>query len=132
LIKRREINSRTSGEKEAFYNHIVAKAKKTLNHRFLGLDELVEMFDEIYSPNYYSMSIDEIAFHFTEEIGEVAEQIKEIRGWERQARRQNAKKNEILEHLRRELADVSSWTAGLVNKINNELARNARGIWNYS
>ena len=116
----------TPDEKEAAYDRIVAAARKTLDRRPLLLDEMVEMFDSIYAPNYSVMSINEIAFHFTEEIGEVAEQIREIRAWETQTRRRTAQKDEILEHLRRELGDVFSWTAGLVNKINNGLEGNAK------
>lgn len=126
LIMRRQINSRTSAQKEEAYNEVIAEAKKRLGYRPLELDALIEMFDRIYTSNYYAMSIDEIAFHFAEEVGEVAEQVREIRAWQIKKKRLEKERQEIIEHLRRELADVFSWAAGLVNKINWELERHIR------
>jgi len=81
------------------------------------------MFDDIYRNSYILMDIEEICFHFTEEIGEVAEMVLELNKWDSDnlsdlSEKDKQKVKELQRHLKRELADVFSWSAALIIKFN--------------
>lgn len=89
---------------------------------------MVEMYDTTYRSSYVLSTIEEICFHFTEEIGEVAEMVHKL------DKRELDKKNgielssltdeekegikEFQRQLKRELADVFSWSVALIIKFN--------------
>ncbi|GEM_PF-5796270 len=86
------------------------------------------MYDTTYRSSYVLSTIEEICFHFTEEIGEVAEMVHKL------DKRELDKKNgielssltdeekegikEFQRQLKRELADVFSWSVALIIKFN--------------
>ena len=74
------------------------------------------MFREIYEKNIFHSSIETIAFHLLEEVGEVAKAMISIYTW-----RENGESSyEKLQELKEELADVMSWTFTLVLKLQDE------------
>jgi len=121
LIKKREIDQRSTKEKERIYGRVRKMAQRSIEDRIRNLDRLVNMFEDIYGPNYFIMPIEEITFHFTEEVGEVAEQIREVYALGITSAGINDKKREkkrITTEFLEELADVFSWMCGILIKIN--------------
>ena len=122
LIKKREIDQRSPGEKNRVYERVRRRAQRSMEDRITNLDRLVNMFEDIFGPNYFIMPIEEITFHFTEEVGEVAEQIRELRALEMSssigAKDKDRRKKRIITEFLRELADVFSWMCGILIKIN--------------
>jgi len=96
-------------------NLFIAKKPKTLN-------DFDVMFREIYDPNIYALSPDEIAFHLLEEVGEVSEALanatihKEIEKSDFRSTEFLNEVNKKSEHIEKELADVFSWTISLAEK----------------
>jgi NTP pyrophosphatase (non-canonical NTP hydrolase) len=63
------------------------------------------------------MPIEEVTFHFTEEVGEVAEQIRESRALEMITSKKikdKKRKEKIVTEFKKELADVFSWYSGIL------------------
>jgi len=121
LISKKEIDRRTAREKNQIYEHVTRRAQRTVNDRIRNLDRLVNMFEDIFGPNYFIIPLEEITFHFTEEVGEVAEQIRELYAIdvapiEEGIRR--CQKERIINEFLKELADVFSWMCGILIKIN--------------
>lgn len=121
LIKKREIDSRSPEEKNRVYEKAEKKAQRTIEDRIRNLDRLVNMFEEIFGSSYFVMPIEEITFHFTEEVGEVAEQIRELRAVNIapiEEREKIERRERITKEFLRELADVFSWMCGILIKVN--------------
>ena len=119
LISKREIDRRSSEEKNEVYEEVRKRAERTIEDRIRNLDRLVDMFEDVYGPSYFIMPIEEITFHFTEEVGEVAEQIRELTTLEMytgRTKEEDIKK--IREEFMKELADVFSWMSGIAIKLN--------------
>jgi len=81
------------------------------------MNEFGQMFARIYDTAHFIRSMDEICFHYLEEVGEVARAIRRLHAedlalGETLARRQN---------LVEELADVVAWTFSLSRKKRAEL-----------
>lgn len=121
LIKKREIDQRKPEEKMQIYERIRKKAQRSIDDRIKHLDRLVNMFEDIFGPSYFVMPIEEITFHFTEEVGEVAEQIRELGALEKSTIKGNdrgCEKLRIIREFQKELADVFSWMCGILIKLN--------------
>lgn len=121
LIKKREIDQRSPEEKNRVYARVRRRAQRTIKDRTRNLDRLVNMFEDIFGPSYFIVPIEEITFHFTEEVGEVAEQIRESYALEMtsiEVKEKNREKKRIINEFLRELADVFSWMCGILIKIN--------------
>lgn len=122
LTKKRDINRRSPEEKTRAYNHVRSKAKRTVKDRIKNLDRIVNMFEDIFGPSYFIVPIEEITFHFTEEVGEVAEQIRQLYALDMAPLFNNKdkkrRKEKITEEFLRELADVFSWMCGILIKLN--------------
>src|SRR5207253_7015543 len=78
---------------------------------------LQDMFDEIYSNNIMVTDIKEIAFHLLEEVGEVSEQIRELRAQSGREEKDLSRIGHAKRELQRELADVLSWMVTLLIKV---------------
>jgi len=122
LIKKREIDQRSPEEKNRIYGRVRKRAQRSIKDRIRNLDRIVNMFEDIFGPNYFIMPIEEITFHFTEEVGEVAEQMRESYALEMvsstKIKDKKREKKRIVEEFKRELADVFSWMCGILIKIN--------------
>lgn len=128
LIEKRKIDRRSSEEKNKIYEEVRKRAEKTIQDRIRNLDRLVGMFEDVYGPNYFIMPIEEITFHFAEEVGEVAEQIRELTTFEMYARKIKEKDlKKIRAEFLKELADVFSWMSGIAIKL-NYLVQNVTSI----
>jgi len=76
------------------------------------LDGFNDMFSSIYTGAHYSLPIEAIVLHLMEEVGEVASCIRDIREGN------NSKSAaELLEALENEIADIISWIASSVSKL---------------
>ena len=105
-------------QKERAYKSIEERARRRLGSRVRDLDEIELMFEELFGSNIMVMDIKEIAFHLLEEIGEVSEQIRELRALETLPSLGKDRIVPIKRELRRELADVFSWMVTLLIKVN--------------
>lgn len=117
LIKRHEINQRSSREKTRVYENVREIAQGSIEDRVKNLDKLVAMFEGIFSPAYFVIHIEEITFHFTEEVGEVAEQIRELNALQNLSRSVREKEH-VVNEFTKEMADVFSWMCGILIKTN--------------
>lgn len=77
------------------------------------LDAWEDMFREIYHGPYKTKPIEEIGFHFLEEIGEVQCAIRHLATLQDNGGTLNRLKRELF----KEIADTVSWTFSLVKKI---------------
>lgn len=87
------------------------------------LDEWIDMFKRIYEKAHTDLSIENICFHFLEEVGEVAREILKLSKFETKveknelSRKDGEELKKIKENLEKELADVFSWIASLISKL---------------
>lgn len=79
------------------------------------LDKLTKMFSGIYKGAHYAMPKDAIAFHFMEEVGEVATDIRKLR--EQSGDKNRAEIAALQLDLEDEIADIISWTMSLLSKL---------------
>lgn len=94
-----------------------AKKNKPVEASELSLDKFQERFQQIFAPNLFATSIESIAFHLLEEIGEVSEALSSLYTYKKDkyARYKNyLRKRRDLEN---EIADVFSWIFALANKL---------------
>jgi len=113
LSSMKRLMKREKAQKEEAYNETEKNAREQIDSRPKKLDDIVAMFNEIFYSNIMITDIKEIAFHLLEEVGEVSEQIRELKA--------NIEESNIKFHkteLRRELADVFSWVMALLIKVN--------------
>jgi hypothetical protein len=81
-------------------------------------DDWVNMFDNIYGSIVYNSTIEQIAFHFQEEIGEVTRIITKYDEIKiRDFTTFNKVKNSLDKELQDEIADVFSWVISLLLKL---------------
>jgi len=99
------------------------------------LSEFAEMFAILYGPAHHELSLSDIAFHFLEEIGEVAQVIRyvhTIRGWtDKQTHPHLKHRDQALKFyhdaLCDEIGDTFSWLLAIVNKAQREVDLATRG-----
>jgi len=95
-----------------------ARARKP---RASGLDQWANMIKDIYGPNHRQLSLSSIALHFLEEVGEVAETIRNLR--QLGPSPDEKSKREKIMKLQDEIADVFSWILGLLNKLDQSFEK---------
>jgi NTP pyrophosphatase (non-canonical NTP hydrolase) len=100
-------------EKKEAEQEILKNARKTQHPN--TIDEWDDMFKYLYDRNISVLSLEEIGFHFLEEIGEVAGALSSLlqKGIDRGEL--NKRKISLME----ELSDAVSWLFGLVHKLAN-------------
>jgi NTP pyrophosphatase (non-canonical NTP hydrolase) len=79
------------------------------------IDEWAYMIKAIYGPNHRELSLSKICLHFLEEVGEVAKGLRELQRLS--TMEDPEKRKEKIAELEDEIADVFSWTFGLLNKL---------------
>jgi NTP pyrophosphatase (non-canonical NTP hydrolase) len=98
------------------------------------LDELQRMFRSIYGGAHYAYAIEAVAFHFLEEVGEVASDIRHLREGtdELHATNSSKRRKELRSdldtqalHLQDEIADIISWSFSLIEKLDFLLGQGA-------
>jgi NTP pyrophosphatase (non-canonical NTP hydrolase) len=112
-------------EKELKYDIIDYEGKLQIerNENLKNIDRMVDMFEELYRNSYVLSNIEEICFHFNEEIGEVAEIVRKLDRAEHDEflELSDEEKSDIAnlqKQLKWEIADVFSWTAAIIIKFN--------------
>ncbi len=129
-VRRAEIEEMTSEEKQRLKdsNQVALTTARSRRQEIpKSLDKLQDMFGFIYQGAHYSISLEAIAFHFMEEVGEVATCIRQLRTLNQTAKlkrlspSQERKRVDNIEYWRQELedeiADVMSWCFSLTAKL---------------
>lgn len=119
LLKREEIQKRSSKEKNKIYEEVLEDANNNIENRFKGLNQLCNMFRRIYKPCYYVMTLEEITFHYMEEVGEVSEHLRKLAAFELGAKKGKKELETVKKDFQKEIADVFSWLCAIVIKLNN-------------
>ena len=78
---------------------------------------LQNMFEQIYQPNIESSSLESIAFHLLEEIGEVSDTLIRIYTYKNSSLSHSEEYPQRISNLESELADVVSWIFALCLKV---------------
>jgi NTP pyrophosphatase (non-canonical NTP hydrolase) len=81
------------------------------------MNEIAQMFARIYDTAHFIKSIEEVCFHYLEEVGEVARAMRRLRAKDLDSAELLARRQNLVE----ELADVISWTFSLARKKHAEL-----------
>ncbi len=107
-----ELSPAEKKKRKASVANELAIARQRVELRPKTLDDFVKMFNHIYKGAHYNLPIEAILLHFLEEVGEVSSCIREIR-------EQDGKKNdgELRADLEEEIADIFSWTASALSKL---------------
>lgn len=130
LARKREVEGRTKEEKKFAKRHLWEIARQTASARPSSLDEWEKLFRNLYEGSSYTLQIEEIGFHFMEEVGEVSEALVNIMesGVLATAGTKPTEAEVVEERLVRmkglveELADVFSWSMMLVHAIKVQIA----------
>lgn len=80
------------------------------------LDGFTDMFNSIFSGAHYVKHIEDIAFHFLEEVGEVSSCLRDLR--DMHEKKELQKVDEYRKNLEDEIADIFSWTTSILLKLN--------------
>jgi NTP pyrophosphatase (non-canonical NTP hydrolase) len=123
-IYRKEYENMTPaerGEKDAENEIKLARARAKTHKIPETLDKFTEMFQDIYLGAHYALSIEAIAFHFMEEVGEVSTDIRKLR-----ERKSEAEVEQLTDELEKEIADIISWTMSLMSKLDYILGAGVR------
>lgn len=96
------------------------RADSTRPQKKTTLQQLEEMFDEIYTFNIFHFSMDVIAFHLLEEVGEVARALTDVYTRKKSEQPGEGSVQKKLSEVEEELADVMSWTYTLILKLQEE------------
>lgn len=102
----------------AMRNLEIARGSKK---RPVTLDEWGHMIREIYGNVHKELPLAAVCLHFLEEVGEVAEALREIEQLELLSSVDELPGK--IRALEEELADVFSWTFGLLNKLDQTLEK---------
>ena len=111
--------SKLSGKvpKQKSASELAKYRKQNADRRPRTLDGCVEMFAKIYSNHPDSSNFVNIYVHFSEEVAEVAQRIRELNVAEGKRKRGTAR---LERELRSEIADVFSWLCKLCWRIDLE------------
>lgn len=95
-----------------------------------GIDELQRMFKDLYANYHEILTLDTMAFHLLEEIGETTEALKDMYTYDDSRepytdRLADARRARLCD----EIADVFSWLFTLALKIDATYVRHAREYW---
>jgi NTP pyrophosphatase (non-canonical NTP hydrolase) len=129
-IERATLEEMTPEEKQAHRDkadHRLRAHRKQHKNKPQKVDELQAMFQSIYEGAHYSYTVGSLAFHFMEEVGEVATCIRKLREADEalhnprlkqdERKRWKAAQQEQFQEIQDELADVVSWSFSLIQKL---------------
>jgi len=106
---------------------IYADETRKLNKKVVGIKALEDMFENIFHNSYEVFSIQNIAFHLLEEVGEVTQSIKDLYTYDKVREPfSEASREHRLRKFEEELADVFSWIFALMLKIRRVYYRDAQ------
>lgn len=136
LITKQSVEERAQDIKQLTARLVKETSQLRFEDKPVTLFDFAEMFAELYQANIYLLSPEEIAFHLLEEVGEVSDAIVDAT-IHRQSTIRPRPKNENLEefikeakekmeHIEKELADVFSWSIGLLEKSKQILSSASR------
>lgn len=115
------------------------RLRAQLNSKPTNLAGWSELLGRIYGPSHARQSVNEIAFHFLEEVGEVARALRELLEYagtlSPDAIEQPNHESRLLKlhiELFAEVADTLSWMFSLTTKISSELHGAANVITQYT
>jgi NTP pyrophosphatase (non-canonical NTP hydrolase) len=117
-VRRDEIETLSKEEKLALEQKIwneLAIDRSRLEKIPKTLDGYVDMFKGVYHGAHYSLTVENIAFHFMEEVGEISSCIRKLREMNQSGTAFKAA--EYQEEMEREIADIFSWTSSLLMKM---------------
>lgn len=111
---RRTVERETKSERRERLNKVKALATET-GALPLRVADVAAMFEDIYGQVHYSVSLGDIAFHFLEEIGEVASCITRLED----GSKRHADSVSLSVQLSEEIADVVGWGFAVMGKLSN-------------
>jgi len=123
LGRKREVEDRTPEEKIRAKRALRSFAQMNRRHRSNNVKGIEDMFRRIFEGVVYQLSVQEVCFHFIEEIGEVSEALANATVSECLNVRNSNKRTlvgerkEKLSGIAEELADVFSWSLAVVIKV---------------
>lgn len=112
------INKPDQPEKKIRTIHLNTARERKINKKPKTVDEWANMIKEVYGPNHHHLSLSSICLHFLEEVGEVSENIRNLRDFATEDERINE-----IKKLQGEIADCLSWIFGLLNKLDQFLEK---------
>jgi len=131
-VRRQELEDLTKEEKNKktmeVEKYILNIARNRTEDKPTTLDGFTDMLSWIYKGPHYQLTIEAIAFHFMEEIGEVSAAIRELRESSQKLPPKKFENNQsnLTHELEKEVADVISWTMSLIHKLDYLLGAGAK------
>ena len=107
-----ELSRKEKDKRKAGVANALTVARQRIDRKPKSLNDFVTMFSHIYKGAHYNLPIEAILLHFLEEVGEVSSCIREIR--ERDGMKHDT---ELTANLEEEIADIVSWTASALSKL---------------
>jgi NTP pyrophosphatase (non-canonical NTP hydrolase) len=106
---------------------LYAEATRSNGKKKSGMMELQSMFEALFGNTYQVFSVQNIAFHLLEEVGEVSQALKDCYTFDK---KRKPFSEEILKRrkmkFKEEIADVFSWLHALMLKIKHVYYRDAQ------
>lgn len=106
---------------------LYAETTRSIGKKIIGMSELQSMFEAIFGNAYQVFSVQNIAFHLLEEVGEVSQALKDCYTFDEN---REPFSEELLRRrkmkLKEEIADVFSWLHALMLKIKHVYYRDAQ------
>lgn len=123
LARKKDVEERSTDEKLRAKETLRVFAQNQRSHCPKEIDALENMFRDIFAGPIYQLSIQELFFHLIEEVGEVSEALANATASESLASPHFRKRQLVNERKRKlqsiaeELADVFSWSVGIIAKV---------------
>jgi len=124
LARKKEVEKRSSDEKLYARERLYAFARAFPRWKPKSMSSFEGMLTSIFSGSIYVLTPQEIAFHLMEEVGEVSRALANLEVSQALIRKGKAKVSTFEQEryhgvlgLCEELADVFSWTIGLILKV---------------
>jgi NTP pyrophosphatase (non-canonical NTP hydrolase) len=112
------VEGRTDEEKAGTEKALLNFAEEHKNKKVERLADLEEMFASLYVANYENLSLESIAFHLLEEVGEVSDALIRLYSYNINKTPDPAQIYDIRRvHLESEIADVVSWIFAVSIKV---------------
>lgn len=123
LSRKRAVEGRTAAFKEFSKRELLKVAREQAAQRPSSLAALEASLERIFRPSIEVLSVEEIAFHLLEEVGEVSEALAELHLQPSSPEAFEEERKRRLRSLGEELADVLSWLITLRAKTHDILDR---------
>ena len=123
LAQKRAVDERPPEQKEFAKQQLRLFAARNHQHRPRSMADFEKALRKVFSGPVYSLTIDEIALHLMEEIGEVSQALAEAttshaaRAKEVDLQEFEEERNRRAQSIAEELADVFSWAVTFVDKV---------------